>query len=389
MALKVALVGNAPPRLCGIATFTSDLRLALRAQAYPPATSIVAMSEKRGVHDYPAGVIMEIEAQQKSEYVAAAERLNAARVDIVSLQHEYGIYGGESGSYIRAFLAALKAPVVSTLHTVLAAPNLGQRRVLGSIIRKSAKVVVMAERARAILRDLYATPSAKIHIIPHGAPDMPITDPELDKGGFGLSGRAVALTFGLLSPSKGIEVMIAAMAHIVRRAPNAIYVVLGATHPSLVAVEGERYRRSLEDLVAALGLQEHVRFVDEFVDQPLLLRYIAAADVYVTPYLNQEQMTSGTLSYSFALGKAIVSTPYWHAQELLDHGLGLIVPFGDVGATAHAVGDLLTDHRRRDAMRQRAYQSSRSMVWAQTGRQYLDVFASALHTRVSAQASAS
>jgi glycosyltransferase involved in cell wall biosynthesis len=166
-------------------------------------------------------------------------------------------------------------------------------------------------------------------------------------------------------------------------------VVLGATHPSLVAVEGERYRRSLEDLVAALGLQEHVRFVDEFVDQPLLLRYIAAADVYVTPYLNQEQMTSGTLSYSFALGKAIVSTPYWHAQELLDHGLGLIVPFGDVGATAHAVGDLLTDHRRRDAMRQRAYQSSRSMVWAQTGRQYLDVFASALHTRVSAEASAS
>jgi glycosyltransferase involved in cell wall biosynthesis len=389
MALKVALVGNAPPRLCGIATFTSDLRLALRAQAHPPATSIVAMSEKRGVHEYPACVHMEIETQQKSDYVAAAERLNATCVDMVCLQHEYGIYGGESGSHVLAFLAALNAPVVSTLHTVLVAPNLGQRRVLGSIIRKSSKVVVMAERARTILRDIYATPSAKIHVIPHGAPDMPFTNPALGKGFFGLSGRAIALTFGLLSPSKGIEVMIAAMAHIVRRAPNAMYVVLGATHPSLVAAEGERYRRSLEALVAELELQEHVRFVDQFVDQPLLLRYIAAADVYVTPYLNQEQMTSGTLSYSFALGKAIVSTPYWHALELLDHGLGLIVPFGDVHATARAVGDLLTDHRQRDVLRQRAYQSSRSMVWAQTGRQYLDVFANVLHTRMGAEASAS
>ena len=383
MSLSVAFIGNAPPRLCGIATFTSDLHSAVITRANPPLGAIFAMSERRGTYRYPRCVAGEIEDACAGDYAVSANRINAGRFDVVSLQHEFGIFGGEAGGHILGLLGRLRVPVVSTLHTVLSAPDAAKRAVFEAIIRQSSKVVVMAERGREVLRSVYRVPAEKIQVIAHGAPDRALVAPESQKAAFGLSGRSVALTFGLLSPNKGIEVMIDAMAQIVRRVPNAVYLVVGATHPSLVRHEGERYRRHLEARVLVLGLGGHVRFVDQFVDQALLLRYIAAADVYVTPYLTKEQMTSGTLAYSFALGKAIVSTPYWHAAELLANGLGRLVPFGDVSATADAVGDLMCDHAARNAMQVRAYRASRSSVWSEVGRRYLEVFESVVHASAS------
>ncbi len=268
-------------------------------------------------------------------------------------------------------------PVVTTLHTVLAKPSDAQRRVMRQIIDVSEKVVVMAEKGRELLRAVHGVPSHKIEIIPHGIPDFPFLESRYAKTKFGFEGKTVILTFGLLSPSKGIETVIDAMPGIVRSCPNAVYVVLGATHPNLVRNQGEGYRESLIARVKELGIEGHVVFFNEFVDQPRLLDFISMCDVYVTPYLNEAQMTSGTLAYSFGLGKAVVSTPYWHAKELLAEGRGILVPFGDAQVVGSEIAGLLTDEPRRHAMRKRAYAASRSMTWAQTAEHYLDVFETA------------
>ena len=312
-----------------------------------------------------------------ADYVRAAEFLNDAGFDVVSLQHEYGIFGGEAGGNIIELLSRLDMPIVTTLHTVLAQPTPVQRDVMRRIIDASTKIVVMAEKGRELLRSVHDVPARKIEVIPHGIPDFPFLETHHAKAKFGFGGKTVILTFGLLSPNKGIEIMIDAMPEIVKSCPNAVYVVLGATHPNLVRHQGEAYRESLTARVQELGIEDHVVFFDQFVDQATLLDFISMCDVYVTPYLNEAQMTSGTLAYSFGLGKAVVSTPYWHAKELLADGHGILVPFADAKALSIEIAGLLTNDVRRHAMRKRAYAASRSMTWAQTAKRYLAAFETA------------
>jgi glycosyltransferase involved in cell wall biosynthesis len=371
---RVAFIGNSLPRRCGIATFTTDLQQAIAASSIDVETAIVAMNDHRHVYDYPPVVRIQINDDAIEDYRAAAAFLNANQFEVVSLQHEFGIFGGEAGDHILALLSRLTMPVITTLHTVLASPTPSQRRVIGAIIDASSKVIVMAEKARDLLRTLYRAPAEKIEVIAHGIPDFAYVEPDRAKAKLGFGGRPVILTFGLLSPNKGVEVMIDAMPLILRSCPTAVYVVLGATHPNLVREQGEAYRESLLARVRERGVQEHVVFLDQFVDQATLLDFIAMCDVYATPYLNEAQMTSGTLAYSFGLGKAVVSTPYWHARELLADGRGVLVPFGNATAIGDEIAGLLTNTARRDVMRRRAYSSSRSMTWERTAERYLGVF---------------
>jgi glycosyltransferase involved in cell wall biosynthesis len=371
---RIALIGNSLPRRCGIATFTTDLQRAISNLGPKLQVSVVAMTDHDQTYDYPASVILQIKDDNLQEYAGAATALNAGRFDIACLQHEFGIFGGEAGAHILELLTRLTMPVVTTLHTVLASPSAIQRSVLERIVEASAKVVVMADKGRELLHSVYRVPQDKIEVIAHGIPDFPFVGPELAKARLGFSGRSVILTFGLLSPSKGIEVMIDAMPSILKRRPDAVYVVLGATHPNLVRDQGEAYRESLTARVRELGVEDHVVFLDQFVDQATLLKFISMCDVYVTPYLNEAQMTSGTLAYSFGLGKPVVSTPYWHARELLADGRGVLVPFGDATAIGQEIAQLLTDDPRRQAMRERAYADSRSMTWERTAERYMSVF---------------
>jgi glycosyltransferase involved in cell wall biosynthesis len=374
---RVALIGNSLPRRCGIATFTTDLQRAIANSRPGVECSIAAMTDHGQSYDYPASVALQIEDGSIEAYVRAAAVLNAGRFDVACLQHEFGIFGGEAGGHILELLSRLTMPVVTTLHTVLAKPSAAQRAVMDRIVEASSKIVVMAEKGRELLRSIYRVPDEKIEVIAHGIPDFPFVEPDAAKARLGYSDRSVILTFGLLSPSKGIEVMIDAMPSILKRRPDAVYVVLGATHPNLVRDQGEAYRESLVARVQHLGIEDHVVFLDQFVDQATLLEFISMCDVYVTPYLNEAQMTSGTLAYSFGLGKPVVSTPYWHARELLADGRGVLVPFGDAAAIGDAIAHLLTGAPRRQAMRERAYAVSRSMTWDRTAERYMAAFNSA------------
>jgi glycosyltransferase involved in cell wall biosynthesis len=376
---RIALIGNSLPRRCGIATFTTDLERAISTSRPNLETSIVAMTDHGQAYDYPASVALQVKDDSIEEYVSAAAFLNAGRFDVVCLQHEFGIFGGEGGAHILELLSRLTMPVVTTLHTVLAKPTMVQRTVMERIVEESAKIVVMANKGRELLRSVYRVPDDKIEVIAHGIPDFPFVEPDAAKVKLGFDGRSVILTFGLLSPSKGIEVMIDAMPSILKRRADAVYVVLGATHPNLVRDQGEAYRGSLMTRVRELGVDNHVVFLNQFVDQATLLEFISMCDVYVTPYLNEAQMTSGTLAYSFGLGKPVVSTPYWHARELLADGRGVLVPFGDPAAIGREIAQLLTDDPRRQAMRERAYAASRSMTWERTAELYMAVFENARH----------
>lgn len=377
----LAFIGNSLPRRCGIATFTTHLQQAVDASRPELDTTIVAMTDHGHTYNYPPIVGFQIQDDQVEDYRRAADFLNDNRFDAVSLQHEFGIFGGSDGSNVMALLSRLTMPVVTTLHTVLATPSANQRSVFDQIIGASSKVIVMAQRGSDLLRSVYHVPAEKIELIPHGIPDYPFIEPDQAKQLLGFAGKAVILTFGLLSPNKGIEVMIDAMPAILESCPDAVYVVLGATHPNLIAQHGEAYRDSLMRRARDLGITDHVVFCDQFVDQPTLLNFISMCDVYVTPYLNEAQMTSGTLSYSFGLGKAIVSTPYWHAQELLTDGRGILVPFGDAAATGFEIARLLSDDARRHAMRVRAWSASRSMTWERTAERCLDVFENACRSQ--------
>ncbi len=371
---RIAFIGNSLPRRCGIATFTTDLQQAISASRTDMETTIVAMTDHGQAYGYPSAVGFEINDDRPEDYVRAAEYLNARRFEVVSLQHEFGIFGGGAGGHIISTLARLTMPIITTLHTVLSEPTPVQRRVTDEIIGLSSKVIVMAEKGRELLRTVNQAPAEKIEVIPHGIPDFAFVEPDRAKTKFGFNGKSVILTFGLLSPNKGIEVMIDAMPAILESCPNAVYVVLGATHPNLVLQQGEAYRDSLVARVRALGVENHVVFLNQFVDRATLLDYISMCDVYVTPYLNQAQMTSGTLAYSFGLGKPVVSTPYWHARELLADGRGILVPFGDANAISIEITRLLTNDGVRQSLRERAYSSSRSMTWERTAEHYLAVF---------------
>jgi glycosyltransferase involved in cell wall biosynthesis len=374
---RIAVIGNSLPRRCGIATFTTDLQQAISTSRPNLDTCIVAMTDHGQIYEYPAAVAFEVKDDNIDAYVRAADFLNAGRFDAVCLQHEFGIFGGEAGAHILVLLSRLTMPVVTTFHTVLAKPTDAQRAVLERIVEASSKVVVMAKKGHELLRSVYRVPDDKIEVIAHGIPDVAFVGSDAAKAKLGFDGRSVILTFGLLSPNKGIEVMIDAMPSILKRRADAVYVVLGATHPNLVRDQGESYRESLMARVHELGVEKHVVFLDQFVDQARLLEFISMCDVYVTPYLNEAQMTSGTLAYSFGLGKPVVSTPYWHARELLADGRGILVPFGDAKAIGSEIAELLTDEVRREAMCKRAYAVSRTMTWARTAERYMSVFENA------------
>ncbi|MGN8118729.1 glycosyltransferase family 4 protein [Labrys sp. 22185] len=378
---RVAFIGNSLPRQCGIATFTTDLQQAVATSRPDLDTSIVAMTDHGQRYIYPPSVKLQIRDDRLDDYVEAADFLNSGHVEAVCLQHEFGIFGGPAGGHVTTLLSRLTMPIITTLHTVLAKPSSEQRSVLVKVVDTSSKVIVMAEKGRDLLRHVYEVADEKIEIIPHGIPDFAFVTPDRAKAKLGFAGKAVILTFGLLSPNKGIETMIDAMPSILKSRPDAVYVVLGATHPNLVRTDGEGYRQSLMERAQDLAIEKHVVFLDRFVDKPTLLAFIAMCDVYVTPYLNEAQMTSGTLAYSFGLGKAVVSTPYWHAQELLADGRGILVPFGDSSAIGSAIGGLLTNDDERQAMRERAYASSRSMTWDRTAERYLGVFEKAVRAQ--------
>jgi len=295
-------------------------------------------------------------------------------VEVVSVQHEFGIYGGGSGSYLLAFLREVRMPVVTTLHTVLLAPNDDQRTVMRELDLLSNRFVVMAERGKHLLETVYGIAPEKIDLIPHGVIDMPFIDSNFYKDLFHVEGKTVLLTFGLLSPNKGIEYVIEAMPAILKKNPDVVYIILGATHPNLLAHEGEAYREKLERLVVQHGVCGQVRFHNSFVSLEELKEYIGAADIYLTPYLNEAQVTSGTLAYTFGAGKALISTPYWHAQELLADERGILVPFANSAAIADAVNHFLANPTLMTAMRKRAWKAGREMIWPVVARRYMESF---------------
>jgi glycosyltransferase involved in cell wall biosynthesis len=376
---KIAFVGDYLPRKCGIATFTHDMYASVSGQFPDVQCCVVPVNDRPEGYDYAQEVRFEIAEQDLDSYLQAADFLNFANTDVVSLQHEYGIFGGPAGSHILGLVRDLRMPVVTTLHTVLKEPNPDQRRVLVQLTELSARVVVMTDRALRFLREIYGVPASKIDVIAHGIPDTPFTAPGPFKEQFGVEGRPVALTFGLLSPNKGIEYMLRAVPAIVESFPDFVYIVLGATHPDLVRHQGERYRIGLERLARELGIEKHVIFYNRFVELDELTEFIQAADVYVTPYLNPAQITSGTLAYTFGCGRAIVSTPYWHAEDLLSDGRGVLVPFADSKALAREIIGLLSDEPRRTAMCRHAYELGREMIWRQSAQHYMASFQRARH----------
>jgi len=373
---KIAFVGDHLPRQCGIATFTSDL-LAAVAAAFPQSRCIsVSVNDIKGGYQYPEVVRFEIDEQDLRSYLSAADFLNISNVDIVCLQHEFGIFGGRAGGHILALLRELRMPVVTTLHTVLHDPKADQRRVMHELVSLSTRLVVMAERGQRMLQEIYQAPPNKIDLIPHGIPDVGFVDPNIFKDQFGVKGRTVLLTFGLLSPNKGIEYVLNAMPYILREFPEVVYIVLGATHPNELRDHGGAYRLSLEILARKNQVEKNVIFYNQFVDLETLKEFIGAADIYITPYLDEGQITSGTLAYTFGSGKAVISTPYWHASELLADGRGVIVPFADAEAIAREVIGLLRDDARRYAIRKNAYRFGRTMVWSNVARLYMRSFES-------------
>jgi glycosyltransferase involved in cell wall biosynthesis len=371
---KIAFVGDHLPRKCGIATFTTDLLAAVQT-AHPQSQCVaVSVNDIKGGYEYPEVVRFEIEEQDLSSYLRAADFLNISNVDIVCLQHEFGIFGGPVGGHILAFLRELRMPVVTTLHTVLREPRTDQRRVMQELISLSTRVVVMTERGRQMLEEVYHAPAAKIDLIAHGIPDVGFVDPTYFKDQFGVEGKVVLLTFGLLSPNKGIEYVLNALPQILEEFPEVVYIVLGATHPNELREHGEAYRVSLEMLAKKNKVEKNVIFYNDFVELENLKEFIGAADLYITPYLNEAQITSGTLAYAFGAGKAVVSTPYWHAAELLADDRGVLVPFADAQAIAREVIGLLRDDTRRNAMRKNAYRIGREMVWGNVAQFYMRSF---------------
>jgi len=371
---RIAFVGNYLPRECGIATFTADLCGALEIEYGKGRLFAIPVNDPDSSYEYPEQVRLEIEQEDIATYERAADFLNFNGNDLVCLQHEYGIYGGRAGRYILTLLRKLKMPLVTTLHTVLREPDANQRMVLEEIAQLSDRMVVMSELAAQLLHEVYAVPSEKIDIIPHGVPDLAFMDPNYFKDKLGAEGKSVLLTFGLLSPNKGIENVIEALPAILARQPNVVYIVSGVTHPHIRRREGERYREELQAMAKQLGVSDHLIFVNRFVSTEELIEHVGAADIYITPYRQEDQIVSGTLAIALGAGKAIVSTPYWHAKELLAENRGVLVPFQNPQAIADAVLSLLEHDGERHAMRKRAYLYSRGTTWAKTARAYMASF---------------
>lgn len=371
---RIAFIGNYLPRQCGIATFTTDLTEAI-AGAYGDTTCIaIPVNDVESGYAYPPRVRFELTEKDIDSYHRAADFLNVNNVDLVCLQHEYGIFGGRAGSHILALLRELRMPVVTTLHTILREPDHDQRRVLEQVAALSDRLVVMSERGAEFLQEVYGVPADKIDFIPHGIPDVPFVDPSFHKDLFGVEGKIVLLSFGLLSANKGIETVVAALPAILEKHPNVVYMIVGATHPHVIRNEGETYRLSLQWLAREKGVEGQVIFYNRFVTLEELVEFIGAADIYITPYHDAAQIVSGTLAYTLGAGKAIVSTPYWYAEEMLGEERGALVPFRDPAALAEQVIQLLDNEAQRHAMRKRAYLFGRGMIWSQVAQRYMETF---------------
>lgn len=371
---SVAVIGNYLPRKCGIATFTTDLVEALSAEAPDTNCWVIAMNDRLEGYPYPEKVRFEINQTKLFDYGVAAEFLNIDQADIVCVQHEFGIFGGPAGSHILKLLGELRVPVVTTLHTVLKDPSPEYREVICKLADLSDKLIVMSHKAVDFLKEIYGVPEHKIAFIHHGIPDMPFVDPNFYKDKFDVEGKKVLLTFGLLSPNKGIENVLQALPAAIEKHPDLTYIVLGATHPHILKTFGEEYRISLQQIVRKLNIRDHVIFQNRFVGLKELCEFLGCADIYVTPYLEEAQITSGTLVYAMGAGKAIISTPYWYASEMLAEERGRIVPFNDSAAMAEQIIDLLDNDLSRNAIRKKAYTFCREATWKEVARGYLAVF---------------
>jgi glycosyltransferase involved in cell wall biosynthesis len=379
--IRLAVIGNHLPRQCGIATFTTDLCDAIAVEYGAANVLVVAVNDAQSRYSYPARVRFEITEGDLSSYKAAADFLNSSNVDLVCLQHEYGIYGGKAGSHVLRLLQHLKMPVVTTLHTVLREPDVDQLIVLQEIAARSDRLIVMSEHSAQFLQDVFRVPGEKIGLIPHGIPDLPFAEPASYKDSFS-KGKTVLLTFGLLSPNKGFESVIQALPRILSRHSNVVYIIAGATHPHVKRREGDRYRLQLQALARKLGVEKNVVFHNRFVSPQEMAALVGSADIYVTPYRYEAQAVSGTLAYALGAGKAIISTPYWHAAELLDDGRGALVPFEDAAAIADTAIELLDNEAGRQQMRERAYVYGRRMVWNRVAQSYMQAFVRACANRM-------
>jgi glycosyltransferase involved in cell wall biosynthesis len=371
---RIAFIGNYLPRQCGIATFTTDLCEAIAEQYKNTACIALPVNDVASGYAYPPRVRFELTEKDIDSYLRASDFLNINNVDLVCLQFEYGIFGGKAGSHILTLLHGLRMPIVTTLHTILKNPDPDQRRVLEEVAALSDRLVVMSERGSEFLHEIYHVPMEKIDLIPHGIPDVPFVDPSFNKDLFGVEGKIVLLSFGLLSSNKGIETVISALPDIIERYPDIVYIVVGATHPHVIQNEGETYRLSLQWLAQQKGVESNVIFYNRFVSLEELVEFISAADIYITPYFNEAQITSGTLAYTLGAGKAVISTPYWYAQEVLSEGRGVLVPFKDPVALAEQVINLLENEAERHAMRKRAYKFGRAMIWSEVAQRYMESF---------------
>ena len=369
------MIGNYLPRQCGIATFTTDLCAAISAEYGTARLLALPVNDTEQGYDYPARVRWSLGQDDLRSYQEAAEFLNFNNIDMVCLQHEYGIFGGPAGSHILQLLRGLKMPVVTTLHTVLREPNPDQLVVMEEIVELSDRLIVMSQLSSQFLQEIFKVPGSKIDMVPHGVPDLPFLDPNFYKDRFGVEGKAVLLTFGLLSPNKGIENVIQALPQILSRHKNVVYIVAGATHPHVLRREGDQYRAYLRALAKEVGVASNVIFHNRFVSPEEMVEFIGAADIYITPYRHEAQVVSGTLAYALGAGKAIISTPYWHAIELLDDRRGALVPFQDPSAIARRTVELLDTPAIRHAMRKRAYLFAREMVWKRVAQGYMESFA--------------
>lgn len=378
---KVAFIGNYLPRQCGIATFTTDLCESFASGNPAVQCFAIPITDIEEGYEYPERVRLEIQEQDIDTYKAAADFLNLNNVDIVCLQFEYGIFGGKAGSHILSLLRNLKMPIITTLHTVLKNPSLEQRRVMDEVLAVSDYVIVMIQKAVEILQDVHKISPDKVRLIPHGIHDMPFIDPNFYKDQYGVEGKIVILTFGLISPQKGIEVVLRALPEIIKSRPNVVYLVAGVTHPNILRHEGEKYRLSLQRLADELGINKHVIFYNKFVSLEELKELITLTDIYITPYLEETQITSGTLAYAFGAGNALISTPYWHAKELLTDGRGILVPFGDSDSIAKAVTGLFENELELHSMRKNAYLLGREMTWDNVAQRYGNLFAEARQKR--------
>jgi glycosyltransferase involved in cell wall biosynthesis len=376
--LKVLFIGTYVPKECGIATFTHDLLNSVYGDYNDVQCEVIALNNASETYNYPDEVVFQIERDKIEDYYRAADYINQSNADIVCLQHEFGLFGGSAGDYIFALLSGINKPVITTMHTIIREPELVYRIATEKLIRYSEKLVVMSQTAVDMLKDVYDVPEDKIEVIFHGLPDYLFNNCDKYKKMLNLKGSPLVLTFGLLSPNKGIESMLEALPDVVNQYPNLVYLILGATHPEVKKRHGEAYRQYLKNKVSELGLEDNVIFHNKFVEKEELCNYILASDIYASPYLSKEQIVSGALTYAIGMGKAIVSTPYWYAQEMLADNRGLLVDFGDADGFKNSLLHLIENPEDCDDMRKKAYDFGRKMTWENVGIEYNAIFSKAL-----------